>query len=50
MEPTRRLTLLDGMTVIAATTCGFAAIRGSVPEVLRILPTVDPVGGSGNEP
>src|SRR3954453_20841801 len=39
MEPTRSLTLLDGMIVIAATACGFAAIRGAVPEMLHMLPT-----------
>jgi hypothetical protein len=39
MVSTRRLTLLDGMILVAATACGLAVIRGSIPGVLHVLPT-----------
>ncbi len=38
MEPTRRLTLLDGMIIVAATSAGFALIRGSFWEMLQQWP------------
>ena len=35
MEPTRRLTLLDGMIIVASTATGFALIRGSFWKMLE---------------
>jgi hypothetical protein len=42
-EPTRRMTLLDAMILIAATAGGLAMIRGPVPGVLHILPSSPPI-------
>jgi hypothetical protein len=37
--PSRKLTPLDAMVLVAAKAIGLAAIRGAIPGVLHILPT-----------